>query len=384
MDHTIDLDTIIARHRVFWRREDSPLPMIGVYPDSHHIPSRFLPAENRILSPEDLDFELLMEDKAGLIAIEGGLDMPPVLIPTWEIPWVETIAGSRLASSNGHLWPMGLENPETFLASKRLPSREDWLEKLADVIDLLKDRVNSDHDADFVVAPGHVRGAADVLAALLGHEELCLLAMDDPAGCRDLLAACNREALRVAVRMLDHAPHYSGGNFNRYGIWAPGGTVVYQEDAAVILSPKLYNDLVFPLDRQVAEVVPYAVLHLHSPCLDYVLPPLLELEELKAVEVWADTLGPCLEELLPQLKKIQERKSLIVGGDFSVEKLEAIIAGLHTGSLTIQAGGALLQAYCEKKGIEPARYSGRYSGRLSGFGGREKRDRLEIMKHRRE
>ena len=352
---TVRLQGIIERHRRFWDGSDAPLPIVGIYPDSHHLPAWFVPAAGRPVRPEDLDFARLLETRSGIVSITGGHDMAPTLVPTWEIPWAEIIAGSRLDASDGHLWPSGLAagDADALFREGSLVPDDAWMSKLADVMETMSSHVElTPHvgkrpASDYVAATGHVRGASDVLAALTGHEQMCLKMMDDPEGARRALRACSGVSLSVAREMLRGVRRYEGGVFNRYGLWAPGPTVVYQEDAAVVLSPELYRDLVHPHDGEMARTVPCAVLHLHSACLEYVLPLVLELDALRCVEIWIDDPGPALEDLMQTLKSLQERKSLVLGGDFSPEQLKSIVDRLHRGRLYIQVSGDMFRLFEE-------------------------------------
>jgi len=174
---------------------------------------------------------------------------------------VETVAGSRLDVSEGHLWPRGIGNAEAdaLFGEGALEVHRAWLDKLGETLELLSEHTKKDAgdgyvasglDDGYVAATGHVRGAADGLAALVGHERMCLRMMDDPDGARRALRACAGVSVTVAREMLRHVRPYRGGNFNRYGLWAPGPTVVYQEDASVVLSPRLYRGRLYIQARQ--------------------------------------------------------------------------------------------------------------------------------------
>ncbi|HUV08195.1 MAG TPA: hypothetical protein VMX75_10730 [Spirochaetia bacterium] len=328
-----DIHEITRRHRTFWNRESCELPILGVYPDRVRLPKGFLPRERRTLRPEDLDFERLTDTLEGLLAIDGGLGMAPVAIPSWEIQWAELIMGCEIETSDGNLWAKGIGDRERFLAEKTLLLDERWLDKLEDVFRTLDRHSNG----RYLLSPSLIRGATDSLAALIGHEEMCLMMMDNPMDSSLLLGACTEAAIRISRRELGMVPHPEGGNANRFGLWAPGETIVFQEDAAVLLSPALFEELVLPWDVKMAESVEYPVYHLHSPCVSYVAPRLLEIDAVVAIQIRVDPVGPTMEELLPEFQRVQEKKPLIIGGNFSAADLAWLTDNLHPGWLEIIA-----------------------------------------------
>jgi len=343
----LDIDHVARRHERFRRMECEPEPILAIQGGQAKLPAGVLPAETRIIEPDDLRFELLMDDLQGLRAVFGGWDCAPTVLPAWEVPWVELIMGCRVEVSDGNFCTRGLGDREAFLEREELEIRERWLEKLVSVYHLLEAR----RDRRYGISTTLVRGASDLLAALIGHEDMCLLMVDDPELAYRLLGLCTKTALRIVESQLAAIRPLEGHWVNRFGVWAPGPTVVFQEDAAVLLSPGLYRDLVLPWDKEMAGSVPYPVFHIHSPCVSYVVPELLEVEEVGAIQIRVDPTGPSLEELLPHMRAVQERKPLIVSGDFSAEHIASLTENLEPGWLEVIAGEQPLRTYLRERGL---------------------------------
>jgi hypothetical protein len=72
------------------------------------------------------------------------------------------------------------------------------------------------------------------------------------------------------------------------------------------------------IDKQVVEVC------LHLPSSFFVVDELLEMDELKVIEVNKDVGGPSVAEMVALLKKIVDKKNLILWGDFDERDLKCI------------------------------------------------------------
>jgi hypothetical protein len=137
----------------------------------------------------------------------------------------------------------------------------------------------------FLVADGEGEGAlADVMINLLGHEQTLVAMVERPETVREL-----RDRMLVWVQeMLDEARRtvapYQEGDIDWLHLWAPGTMKVFQCDACVMLSPRLFNDLFLEEIRRECACVDYSFYHLDGSAEMRHLDALLSIEELDGIQ----------------------------------------------------------------------------------------------------
>lgn len=129
-------------------------------------------------------------------------------------------------------------------------------------------------------------------------------------------------------------PKFEGGYFDaQYQLWAPAPIVRMQEDATGLFSPKLYRQLLQPVDREWARHYPCAFIHLHSTSM-FLLDDLLAIEEIKLFEVNRDVAGPPLAEMIPYYRRFQDAgRPLLVRGSFTPAELGDMLDALEPRGL---------------------------------------------------
>jgi hypothetical protein len=174
-----------------------------------------------------------------------------------------------------------------------------------------------------------------MLAALLGLPFYTGLA-DDPGAMRTRARQCTDLWIRVLQTQYRHIPPYQGGYVSgMMGLWAPGPVAVYQEDAAGFISERMYREVFWECDVAIADAFPYSLLHLHSAAL-HILPAVLEIPRLTAVNVVVDPLGPDLPALLPSLRRIQAAgKALHLHGDLAEADVRLVSSALSPDGLCL-------------------------------------------------
>ncbi len=87
-----------------------------------------------------------------------------------------------------------------------------------------------------------------------------------PERLRSFLEHCARVFVHAAHSRLDCAPSFYGGCAVRYewGLRAPGTTVQFQADASHNLSARMYRKFLLDIDRAIARVFEYPIMHTHS------------------------------------------------------------------------------------------------------------------------
>ena len=243
------------------------------------------------------------------------------------------MAGCTIRSVSGSVW----SEPSHFdwhrVEERRLSDDNPWLKALQAFTRALVTRA----DGRCPVVQPLLRGPVDIVAAMLGDQEMTLAFYDHPDEMAMLLDICTDIFLRAASARLDLTPAFHGGYLSAYGIWAPGRTVRTQTDNAVLLSPTLYKERLLPYERRIMEAFEYSLIHLHSGVVHIVSDALIEVEALKAIQVSVDYPGgPLFPEILPILSKIQEAKPLILTGPVTESELDIVLSALSPRGLCIE------------------------------------------------
>ena len=130
---------------------------------------------------------------------------------------------------------------------------------------------------------------------------------------------------------------FQGGSCaDRRRVWGQGTCLLYQEDAAALLSPDLFDTYILPHTALVLRPFDYTVIHTHSDSLRIVSEALCHLPELRAIEVLLDPSGPQERALLPLFKRILRDKSLIICGEMTLEQIKLFWRELPHAGLCLQ------------------------------------------------
>ena len=226
--------------------------------------------------------------------------------------------------SDGSLAPAHFVASVDELAHIPIPAPNGWL----DCMRRETERIHSHAAPDCWISPSILRGPSDALAAMRGMTEFFLDLNDNPQ-------AVERAASRVnQVLMMEMDAHYSivqpklGGFVQIMGHWAPGKTVMLQEDALGMCSPSIYRDIFMPLNAAIVKHLGANVLfHFHSTGFQH-YKHVMSIPGLAGVELTLETIGPTLQDLVPVLRGILEKTRLILqvctGFEFLAEALRQL------------------------------------------------------------
>ncbi|MCU0316700.1 MAG: hypothetical protein MUC92_08915 [Fimbriimonadaceae bacterium] len=131
----------------------------------------------------------------------------------------------------------------------------------------------------------------DTLIQLHGVENTLYALVDSPGLVQRRIQEINDAFLKAFDVFYDLTKTEDGGScFTYFEIWGPGKTVKVQCDAAAMLSPTNFREFVADPMREQCRSMDYPMFHLDGtqalPCLE----PLLEIEEIKAIE-WTPQSG---------------------------------------------------------------------------------------------
>ena len=310
--HTQLSESIQRFQESFWDRKSIDRPPVGIHDERIFLPINFLrrPFPCPTVCPEDVNGELVATEYEYSFANRPVScdDYMPFAAPWRGIPWLEAACGCPVRYSEGSLAPAHFVASADELAHLPIPAPNDWLGCLRRETE----RLEAQAPRDCWVSPSILRGPSDALAAMRGMSEFFLDLHDYPQ-------AVERAASRVNhVLMTEIDIHYSivqpklGGYVHIFGYWAPGKTIMLQEDALGMCSPSIYRDIFMPFNAAIVKHLGLHVLfHLHSTgCKHYT--HVMKIPGLAGLEITLETIGPTLQDLVPVFREILEKTRLIL------------------------------------------------------------------------
>ena len=327
----------IGRYRAFWDRSAVERPLagftrVGWFPLSEFTACRAWEGLTEV-TPDMVDPRAFLPDH--LRMIEEGEMIDDDLIrgagpSSVAIPFLPGIIGSTI-----RLLPDNCLGTEVNLGwdkalSVRLDPENPWYRKYMEFADVLTEAA----DGRFPVSHGAEIGPSDIHAVLRGHTQSILDMAEDPERSAELLSRAGGLFADLTEQVWHRIPLFQGGWFDgQYSLWAPGPIARLQEDASAVFSPRLYRELVQPVDRMLSRRFPCAFMHLHSTSM-FLLDAFLEIEELGCFEINNDVGGPPVETMVPFFRSVQSAgRSLLIRGSFTPAELGTLIERLDPRGL---------------------------------------------------
>lgn len=312
-----DIQEVINKHKDFWKLKPVSRPLIGYcmggWSQMQLYESGRKTLPTGLLEPDMLKPELFLPDYEKILTCNNILqdDLVHSAEPFPAIPWMEAIIGCPIYNSGENIWSEPLSDSLGALEQIRYNPNSPWVEKYWEFIDVL----SLEFGSQYPVAQAILRGPSDMLSAAIGEAKFIYALHDNPEQMSRIarnFTEIHNEFLQEQVKRL---PEFQGGYvIGQYHIWCPGRCSRLQEDAVALLSPGLYKQFFQSLDREVAKVTEFNLIHLHTTSL-FLLDLFLEIDGLKAIQVSLDSGGPGLEDILEPLKKIQRAgKRLVIKG----------------------------------------------------------------------
>ena len=338
-DRTVEF--LLELHMAFWNRElEQPVVNIDCSAtrrlrDVPALPPEWEAQKSVVLKPDMLSPEQFQNPPFILASADNtrGHVAFNVLQPLLRVPWLPAIVGCELeASSSGQtVWPYSyLEDGWHELPNQGFAPRMEWLDKLLEFTHYI---VESYYPDKCIPTTDNIaRGPGDLLLHVLGPDRTYLSLYDHPEEVKLLLEQITDLYIRWGKAQLEVIPTFHSGYCNTYGIWGPGDTVRSQEDYAPFLSRQHYEEFLMPSDRRVAQAFEFEVYHTHSG-FPQLAEWVLEIDEVKCIEVALDPTGPTIEENIPLWNRILERKPLIIIGPVTERQLELMVSELSPGGL---------------------------------------------------
>lgn len=329
----------LERYRAFWKRSEVERPligfsMIGWFPlDAFSITQQWL--NHRYLEPDMLPIPRVVEDHVEMIREGEWMDddlirgVGPMQVA---VPFLPACLGVRLRILSDNVLGEAQQLSWDEALRVHLNTHHPWFSKYMDLAHALVERANG----QFPVSHSAEIGPTDLHAVLRGHNQSIIDMVDEPDKTSALLTHLGEIFIIFTEKLWQQLPRFFGGTFDaQYSIWAPGPITRLQEDATAIYSPTLYRKLVQPVDRMLARHFPYSFMHLHSTSM-FLLDAILEIEELRCLEINHDASGPPLHKMIPYYRSVQDaNRSLVVRGAFTTDELRLLMNSLDPRGLLL-------------------------------------------------
>jgi hypothetical protein len=326
-------ETIQRFQESFWSRKKADHPPVGIYDERIFLPINFLRRSftHPTVSPDEVTGDLVMTEYEYSFAHRAvSCDDFLSFSAAWRgIPWLEACCGCPVRYAEGSLAPKRFVASIEDLANLPLPAPNGWFECLGRETE----RLEAQAPADCYISPSILRGPSDVLAAMRGMERFFLDLCENPGAVAAAAARLNH-LLMKAVDL-----HYSlvqpklGGFGHIFGYWAPGKTLVIQEDAMGMCSPAMYRDVFMQCNTETVDHLgKYVMFHLHSTGYKH-YKYVLNTPGIAGLEVTMETTGPSLLDLLPVFREILEKSRLILQVCTGFEQLPEALRKLPSEGL---------------------------------------------------
>ncbi|MBM4001331.1 MAG: hypothetical protein FJ297_17650 [Planctomycetes bacterium] len=328
----------IERYRRFWSRESTDRPLVGFtfvgwYPLKYFRVARSWPI-HQLLTPDMLrpaewfdDYEDLLREGERIDddMLRGACPIQvafPVFIPA--------VLGCPI-----RVLPDNVLGDELFLSfeeamERRLDTDNPWFQKYVEFLDALIER----SAGRYPISHGTELGPTDLHALLRGASGSIYDLMDEPAATARLLEQLGDAFIQYFQESWRRIPLFHGGYFDaQYQVWSPEPIIRMQEDATASFSPRLYRQLVQPVDRRIASHFPCNFIHLH-PTSMFMLDALLEIEELRGFQINLEPFNTPVPDMLPFFRQVQAAdRPLLVRGHVTPDELKLFLDNLDPRGL---------------------------------------------------
>jgi hypothetical protein len=311
------------RHIAFWEMQEVDNPLIGFTVGAgldswsywqYNKGARALLNKQNIL-PDDINPIDFIEDQLHYLELSETIndDVCRSAMPLASVPWMEAILGCPVFSTEAHMTCKKIVDKVDSLNPIPFTSDNIWVKKYFEFI-----KIYTDVFAErFPVAQSVLRGPSDLACALVGSEDAAIALITEPEAMHSLLNYVTDQLERLLKMHLAVLPKFRDGYvIGQYELWAPEPALRIQEDFATFYSPELYEEFLKPLDKRLASISKYTLIHLHSSSL-FLIDQFLQVSQIRAFQVTKDPGRVSLVDMMPSLLKIQQAgKPLIIKGQF--------------------------------------------------------------------
>lgn len=253
-------------------------------------------------SPDHIIFQIEQE----LDKIHYFGDAFPKWFPNFGAGFLAALLGSTPEYNNKTTW---FHPPPIFrLASLEKPIDQNqlWYKRFNAIYTTAAQRWGG----EILIAYTDIGGNLDILASLMGSQQLLTAIMDKPDEIKVYCKHITRRWLELYQLLNENLPKQQKGQTCWAPIWAPGTTYMLQSDLSIMISPRMFNQFVLPDIEACCDVIEYPFYHLDGPGAVRHIDALLSIKKLRGIQ-WIPGAGaPPPEEWLPLLEKIRNAGKL--------------------------------------------------------------------------
>ena len=338
-----DINEYKERHLAFWSLQDVASPLIGFtigagldswsYWKYNKAALELMNKQNIV--PDDIDPIKFIAEQLQYLKLSEQIDddICRSAMPLASVPWMEAILGCRVFSSEDHMDCEKVNGEPDSISISPFDHENPWVQKYIEFIEVYKEGFGE----KYPVAQSVIRGPSDLASAMLGIENASVALLTNPDGMHRLLEKVTTQLEQLLKLQGEHLPKFQDGYvIGQYEIWAPEPVIRFQEDSSILYSPELYDEFLKPLDRRLASLSNYSLIHLHSPSLK-LIDQFLDVTQITTFQITKDPGSVLLSEMIPDLQKIQNaNKPLVLKGQFDLEDINLMKKNLTSNGLCIQ------------------------------------------------
>ncbi len=331
--------SVIDRHAAYWRQDPDDTPLLKFSPPAVRPTLADLPPSRPYTLPELIEAKPFGSGLERRYAADGLLDDDIIRMVDTGIT-SEVLVGCPVVIEAGSHWAKPCFTDWHQLDGFRVQD-SIWYRRLMENTQRAVDAVADD---TYPFCCGVFRGAADMAMAMMTADRLCMEVIDHPRELAALLARITDIVIDTTMAHADLLPLYAGGQFNHFGVWTPGRTVLFTVDASWMFSPGCYEEVFLPHDARLAQAFDTPIVHLHSAAHAHFhlwaqisnLGLQCSVDEVRVDEQEVKAIGPDLMELLPRFEQIRQTSSLMIHGFWDPQRIEVALARLPGGGTAIR------------------------------------------------
>jgi len=347
-----DLNEIYSRNKVFFEREKTERPLLGMFYIGKNYMRTFKNTYNSIpkkreLLPDDINTKDLISDFEDLISITDkiGLDMLFPVSPFQYVTWMEAIVGCPVVAGKESFFSKPFFSDwASFDKKVNTDTSNKWIAKILEDYKVLVEYFGETYP---ISCSTHMRGPADMISAVMGPSRFCLELYDNPADMKRLIRSYTDTFIKVAKiqhEMVKKLKLKKGFTVSGFGLLTPIICQHVQDDAIALLSPELYREFFLESHQEIIRSFDSVFYHVHPVSL-FVVDEIVKMEKVEVIEINREpvAIGPDMLSMIPALKKIQKHdKSVYMqftdinfGADLIENEIDILLRNLSNEGLCI-------------------------------------------------
>ena len=353
--NNVEIARLLDRHLNFWKRALIRRPLIGIPWWGDQNLDQKIGLQPGTLTPDKLDPDIFVTayeesfKENGLfegdylkvasafcyprskVNEDGSLKY--IGVPGFIIPWAEAIFGCQVEVTSSSIWAKPQEEEKEKPSTVESLTENLWFKKVIEITS----EINKKFAGNLPTAAPMLRGSADMVAALLGAERMCIDLVTNPDKIQRLLEIATDIWLAVNSKFQEISVKFQNGySLPHWQIWAPNYIAATQEDCSLFFSPERYNNFLYKVNERVLASSPLTIMHIHASGM-HAIDSLINIDALGALEISLTKQKPHPSELISTFIKVQKHKPLILKGQFDKQDLEVILENLRPEGLSINA-----------------------------------------------